>query len=103
MSLPADHRWFPILTAVIFLVVRVLKSDTPLPTVPPRWRAPLAVGLGLLGAVVEKVATGASWSNALADGIVASLSAIASHELIVESARNGRDLGTPKDRVPPPG
>lgn len=91
----AQHKWVAVAAIVIGLVVRLLKSDTKLPTVPPRARIWLALGLGVASGVLEKVSTGTTWTNALVDGLVAALLAVTSHEAIIASLRSGKELPVP--------
>lgn len=86
---PTAIAWFSLTAIVIGGIVRLLKSDTPLPTVPPRLRPWLALGLGLLAGVLQAVTTGTPWLQALGSGFSAAVTAITGHELVVESLRGG--------------
>jgi hypothetical protein len=95
-DLIAQHKWVAVSAIVIGFAVRLIKSDTKIPiNIPPRARIWLALGLGVLAGVLEKVATGATWTKALADGLVAALLAVTSHEAIIASLRSGKELPIP--------
>lgn len=84
---------YALLALVIGLTVRLLKSDTPLPTVPSRYRPFLALALGALGGAVDSVARGTPWPEALLAGFGASLTAMLGHEVLVEKLLGGREPG----------
>lgn len=90
--------WFSVISSVIGIVVRLLKSDGPIPfNLNPKLRAPLALGLGIVGGVIETVTTtGVSWAVAIPTGLLAAFTAMGSHDLFIESARGGRELGESK-------
>lgn len=108
IQLAKTNIWWTVTALVIGLVVRALKTDGPIPiTIPAKWRPWLAVALGILSTVVNMLATGTPLKDALAGGLVAALASISGHELLVESARGGRELGESqpdfvKRSVPPP-
>lgn len=88
--------------AVIGLVVRMLKADVKfLPTIPPRARPWVALALGLVSTVLLHLRPGVPWGQAVIEGLTAGIIAIAGHELAVESARDGKELGWPDDKSPP--
>lgn len=67
---------------------------------PKRARPVLPIALGLLAGVVEKAATGLTWRLAIAQGVTAGITAMVGHNLVVDAARGGRDIGAkpaPKD------
>lgn len=79
--------------ALIWIVVRALKSDTRVPiNIPSRWRPVVAIALGQVAAGVDAVAAGRPWLDAAADGLIAAGLAVAAHELGVEVIRGGRDV-----------
>lgn len=97
--------YLAIAAAVIGLIVRLLKQDvTFLPTIPARWRPVVAVALGVAAGVLDKAATGVLWREAILNGVLAGFTAIAGHGVLITSARDGRELGTPKahDAIPTP-
>ncbi|HLV68037.1 MAG TPA: hypothetical protein VKY73_19600 [Polyangiaceae bacterium] len=103
LGLALEHRWVAFAALIIGAVVRVLKSDSPLPiTVPAKWRGWLAIGLGIVAGVLEAIAGGTPWARALAEGLAAAVLAIAGHELGIESLRGGKELFARKrdDEVP---
>lgn len=93
---------FATVTLLIGAVVRLLKSDTPLPTVPPRWRASLAIALGVAGGVVEALSVGTPWREAIIKGVAAGMTAIVGHDVLIEGARGGREVGGDADAVKTP-
>jgi len=108
LTLIQQHKWFALAALAIGLVVRLLKSDGPIPfTLPAKWRPWLAVGLGIVAGVLEKAGTGVAWREAVLGGVLAAFAAISGHQLLVESLRGGRELGEKKSAfksrtIPPP-
>lgn len=94
-DLVAQHKWVAVSAIVIGLIVRLLKSDTRLPTVPPRARIWLALGLGVASGVLEKVASGTTWTTALVDGVSSAFLAVVSHEAVIASLRSGKEFPVP--------
>lgn len=85
LALVVAHKWVPLATLVIWAIVRLLKSDVPItPTVPPAYRAWLALLLGAVSGVLEHVAAGQTWGLAIAGGLASALLAISSNEVVVE-------------------
>lgn len=105
-----DHAWLPLASLVIFFAVRLVKDDRfvawcPI-VIPPRYRSLLAVALGAISGVLQALTTGAKWPTAIVGGLISAYTAIAGHDLVVESIRKGRDIGVPKDEYTgqgPPG
>lgn len=88
-------EFLPLVPLAIYAIVRVLKSDTVLPIdVPPKWRAPLAYGLGIAAAVVDGVVGGLSWRAAFL-AVIAPFLAQSGHEVGIEIVRGGRELPVP--------
>lgn len=88
---------------VIGAVVRAVKSDTldaglerlGLPPVPKLALPWLAVGLGVLGGVVDAFRSGTPWQGAIVEGLLGALAgttAVAGHQLVIESLRGGREM-----------
>lgn len=97
LDLVLQHKWWALAALVIGTIVRLLKSDGPIPfNLPSKYRPWLAVALGVVAGVVDKIATGTAWKDALAGGLVAALFAMGGHSLFVESARGGREFGESK-------
>ncbi|WP_394833574.1 hypothetical protein LVJ94_44415 [Pendulispora rubella] len=102
LTLAAQGKWIVVGAIVIGAIVRLLKSDTPLPTVPSQWRPWLALGLGAVAGIFQAVAAGTPWKKALLDGLVSALTAIAGHDLLIESLRRGREIGGGQTATPVP-
>lgn len=98
-----EHRaWVPAAALVVGLLVRLMKSDTKLPIdIPPRARAWVALGLGILSGVLEHVATGRTWTSAIVGGLVTGALAIIGHDTLIASLRRGRELPVPGLMAPP--
>lgn len=97
------HKWLLVSALVITAIVRLLKSDTPLPfniVIPARWRGWAAVGLGIAAGVLNAVTSGTPWKTAMLQGVGAALTAILGHELVVEGLRNGREFFVAKGATP---
>ncbi len=91
-ELLAAHKWLAVVALVITAVVRLLKSDTPIPiTIPAQWRAWLALGLGTAAGVLDAIVGGSSPLQAILQGLAAAALAITAHDTIVEGLRGGRD------------
>jgi hypothetical protein len=104
-GLLAEHQWLAALALVITALVRLMKSDTPLPwTVPARWRSWLALGLGVVGGILDVLVAGTSPTRAVLQGLTAGAVAIAAHDSVIEGLRGGRELfgRDPKDVVDHP-
>jgi hypothetical protein len=98
VDLIMQNKWWALAAVVVGLVVRALKSDGPIPIcIPPRFRPWLAIVLGVFAAAFEKVNAGIPWRQALVGGVLASILAIAGHQLFIESVRNGKELGSSND------
>lgn len=96
VQLVQAHAWWALGAIAIGGLVRLTKSDTPIPGwtgLAPAWRARLALGLGAVQVAVEALAASKPWQEALLDGALAALAAIAGHEVVVEGFRGGRELG----------
>lgn len=92
VKLIEERKWVPIAAFVIGLAVRLLKSDTVLPTIPPQWRFWMAMGLGVASGTLEKVTEGVTWTSALTGGIISAVMAVIGQNAIVESLRGGKEL-----------
>src|SRR5436309_3011338 len=85
-DLVARHAWVAITALVIMAAVRLLKSDTKIPIdIPPRWRVWLALGLGVVAGILDAVARGTAWPDALLGGLTSSVLAIVAQDTIVGS------------------
>ena len=104
LDLVAKHEWVGLAALIIGLMVRLMKEDTRFPpfAMPARWRPLLAMGLGVASGVLQVASTGTPWRDAILGGLVSGFVAIAGHDAIVESLRNGKDVSLPGlMRVPP--
>ncbi|MDB4994369.1 MAG: hypothetical protein JWM74_1801 [Myxococcaceae bacterium] len=105
-ALVVAHSWIPLLALIVFAVVRLLKSDTKIPiNIPPRFRPVLAVVLGSIGGVLDHVASGTPWKQAMINGATGGVLAILANVFGIDVLRGGRDVPMPKalsSRPPPP-
>lgn len=106
VQLARANAWVPLLAVLVGAVVRIGKSDAAVARIPlhfkPENRAVWAMALGVVGAVLDRLAAGGTWYGAIAGGLVAGSGAIAGHEIVVNRLRNGRDIGVKKTLPPPP-
>jgi hypothetical protein len=113
VGLVESRQWPMVAAALIWLVVRALKSERIPLNVPARARPWVALGLGVVAGVCESVLGGVALGDALLAGLGAGLAASGLHESLVESLRHGREpLSIPppalvdpprESRRPPPG
>lgn len=97
LPLIQSHAWLALSALIIGMVVRMLKADGPIPiNIPPRWRAPLAFALGIVAGVLQAVLSGAKWQDAIASGLLSAFIAMGTHDLVIQSARKGREIGESK-------
>jgi hypothetical protein len=99
------HQWLVVSSILIGGAVRLVKGDTPLPYVPPRYRPFLAVLLGGVSAALQALTQHIPVQQALLEGALSVFVAISGHEIIIESLFGGRELGGPKrdaSSSPPP-
>ena len=95
LDLAFSHQWVPLAAAIIFLLVRLLKSNIipwPLSLIPPKARTLVVVLLGFAGAGLQSVVAGIPWERALAENVMAALLAILAHDVFIEWVRGGREL-----------
>lgn len=95
--------WAAVAAVVIHLLVRALKSDRtpwPLDRIPAGSRPFVALGLGVVSGILESIALGTPWKQAVVAGLGSASGAIVGHDTMIEGARGGRELGVPK--TPPP-
>lgn len=98
LELFAAHQYlllaYGALALVIGGLVRLCKSDSPLPflrKVPAAWRPRIAVALGIVGGVLGSLESKTPLPVALFGGIVAAFSAISGHEILVEGIFGGAE------------
>jgi hypothetical protein len=94
-DLIAQGKWIAVLAFVVGLFVRLSKEDVTWfkINVPAQYRAWAAIVLGIVGGVIDKVAAGTAWVPAILAGLLAAVTAIMGHELVVEGIRGGREIG----------
>ncbi len=92
-GLLAEHKWVAALALLIMALVRLLKSDSPLPwSVPAQWRSWLALGLGVIGGILDALVAGTSPLRALLQGLAAGAIAITAHDTVIEGLRGGQEF-----------
>lgn len=109
LTLALEHKWLALSSAVILVLVRLLKEPAvpyPLSEIPAKARPLVAVLLGAASGILEHVAAGTPWREALGNGLVAAMLAVLSHDVVIEWLRGGKELlatAKPEDRptVPP--
>lgn len=87
----AERRWPIVAAALIWFVIRLLKSERIPLDVPARVRPWLAVALGIASGVAESFVSGTPLVDALLGGLVAGAGAIATQETLVPAAKVVRD------------
>ncbi len=102
------HAWLPLAALAIGLGVRLLKSDTKIPIdIPPQYRVWFAVILGIVAGVLDKAANGTPWKDAIIGGLSATALAVLGHNIVIDSARGGKEFNIPglivPDTAPGPG
>jgi hypothetical protein len=104
VQLLRSHAWIAILSILVGILVRLSKTDVAWFkwNTKPEHRAFWAMGLAMLGAALDRLASGGTWYDAIAGGVVAGSGAIATHEVVVNGMRRGRDFGVPRSMLPPP-
>lgn len=96
LELVDGHKYALVIAVAVGLVVRLLKTDTKIPIdVPSRYRKYLALALALVGCVVEKYASSASWKPALLDGLLAWFAAEWGQKIAIDDMRGGKELPVP--------
>lgn len=107
LALLADHQYlllsYLVMALVIGALVRLCKSDSPIPLlakVPAVWRPRIAVALGVVGGVLSALAAKVPLSVAVAGGVIAAFTAVTGHEVLIEGARGGSELLGPKGGLP---
>jgi hypothetical protein len=102
LSLVQAHAWVPLASLVIGVLVRLVKADVIGPTVPPRWRPYLALGLGVISGVLDAVIAGQPWLTAILGGLASAAAAILGHDFIIAGLRNGKEIPVPAVMRPQP-
>lgn len=102
-----DHLWLVVASLSVNLLVRLAKTDAAVRWFPvnlrPKVRPYAAIILGGASGVVAALSSHMSWPTAIAGGLVAGMMAITTHDVVIESIRDGRDIGVPKAKtIPPP-
>lgn len=83
-----------VLSAVIGLIVRLLKEDTPIPFTIPRWLRPwLSLLLGFLTSFANKIAHPESpWDQVTWNALILGLLPVIGHEFVIESLLGGKEV-----------
>lgn len=104
-QLAAEGRWLLALSMLVGFLVRILKDDNAVrwfpATIPAAWRAPVALALGVVMATLRLAGNGMAWWPAIlagvAEGLTAGSSAVAGHQVLIESLRGGREFGMSRE------
>ena len=99
-SLILEHKWLGVSVIVVGALVRYSKGDLPMPSwmataflkIPSKARPALSLSLGVLSGCLDALASGKAWKIAIKDGIVTGALPILGHYLLVDVARDGRDV-----------
>jgi len=94
ITLIMSHQWLALSVVLIGVTVRLLKTERAqrwLVAIPPRYRPLLAVGLGIVSGILEAIAAGTPWIEALLRGLLAAVVAMAGHDVIIEGLLGGRE------------
>jgi hypothetical protein len=109
LNLLLTHKWLAASVILILIIMRIFKGDLNVPLlapylakIPARFRVWIVILLGIASAGVEKVANGIRWSDALIGGVVAAALAVLTHQTVVESIRDGKEIGA-KSKSDSPG
>lgn len=92
--------WVAAVAMIVGALVKLTKSDMltialanlGIPPIPKRILPWLALTLGLASSVLDHRLQGTAWIEAVTKGAIAAITAIAGHELGVESLRKGKEL-----------
>lgn len=95
ITMALDHQWLALSAVVLGGVVRLVKDDSRLVTIPAHVRPWLAFGLGAVAAFLQFLVEGVGLKEALTTTIVAPLLAIIGHHLGIEMLRGGREIPVP--------
>lgn len=96
ITMISQHAWVPLAALVVNLLLRLLKDDTTLPTIPTRYRFWAAFALGAASGVLDHVMGGTPWRTALVGGLVSAALAVLAQNGIVDSIFAGRELPLPR-------
>lgn len=82
-DLAAREAWIPLVSCVILLLVRALRSPRvpwPLNAIPAHYRPLVAIGLGIVSGVVDRIVNGTPWRAAVLSGLVSAALAALTHD-----------------------
>lgn len=89
-----NRETYVVLAAImIHMCVRALKIGKLDDWIPSRARPIIAVLLGVAASVVDMSLRGVPWRTAMIDGAIAAAVAAFGHDLAIESALGGREIG----------
>jgi hypothetical protein len=92
-------QYFAYAAVVVGFIIRLLKDDTKLPTIPARARPWLSMLFGLVALAIDKLAVGSTWQEAIINGAIVGGLPIVAHQLGVESLFGGKEFPLPKALV----
>lgn len=95
-ALIQGHAWVPVAALVIALLARLTKQDNIFPVnISPRWRVWVVFGLGVVSGILQTIVSGVIWWQALLQGLLSAVIAIATHQVTVESILGGKEPPVP--------
>lgn len=104
VQLARANAWIPLLAVVVGAIIRIGKDDALVAKIPiyfkPENRPMWALTIAVVGASIDRLASGGKWYDAIAGGLVAGSGAIAGHEVISKVGKKIRDKRN-SSRPPP--
>lgn len=95
LTAAAERNYALILAGLIWIAIRLLKSDIIGPVIPSRWRPIAAFAFGALGSVCDMIFGGTPWKVAIVTGVFAAVSAITGDSVVRQSLANGKEVPVP--------
>ena len=95
IDLLSRGQYLALAALAIGVLIRMLKSPSLPPflqRIPPKARPAIAVLLGVLLGVVDALARGTRWREALFGGLISAAFAIAGHDVFIEWLRGGKEI-----------
>jgi hypothetical protein len=104
LALLNAHKWLGVAAILVGLLTRLTRDDAAVAwfpiTIPARYRPLVALSLGMLSSVLQKLGDGVDWPTAIVGGIVAGALAMSGHAVVINSMRNGREFFVKKSKSP---